>query len=144
MDTPDHVPSESCTIEPIAAWIARTEQKRLDLSLRYTDPLYSTLRDQTFRQISDLVQESIEKVRMISDPLQDIRETLRARSTRLWERSTPLLERSVRARAHCVQQGPSAEEIRAAGQPMLEMFKDSLRQAVSGPRALRTRDIRAS
>jgi hypothetical protein len=92
--------------------------------------------------MSDLVQESIEEVRVITETRHANSEALRARATALCAQSTALCAQSAALCAHSVQireqsiqKGPTPEEIRAAEQPLLNRLKDSLRAAVRGPRA---------
>ena|SRR5947207_854580 len=96
MSTPVNGPSTSCTIPDIQEWIATTKRKRLELHLLAAEPLYNTQRAWAFMEMSTLLHEAIEEVRVISASLQEDSTALRSRVTGLRERSTALLERGRR------------------------------------------------
>jgi hypothetical protein len=123
MDIPPPLSPESVTAEQIAAWLVSAERQRLDLDRLLTEPLYNTFRDQALMQMSALLAEAIEEVRVLSATLQEDSQVLRARAQRLREQSTALGKRSLRAQQQGCQGGPSPEEIRDAEQPMRDMFK---------------------
>jgi hypothetical protein len=104
---PHHAPPESFTPGQIAAWMDSTHHKCLALHLLFAEP--STNRDLAFVRMSDLVQESLEEVRVLSATLQEGSQGLRTRARQLRERSTALYERSHRAREQRLQDRPSAK-----------------------------------
>src|SRR5262249_10999176 len=144
MLSPHKAPQESFTSEQIAVWLGSAERKRVELQHLLDEPLYSTFREAALRQTWGLLKEALEEVRVLSDTLQENSQTLRTHARQLRERSTALCERSHKAREARGQDGPSAEAIREAEQPLLDMFKDDLRYALRGPGAPRTRAARAS
>ena len=128
---PSHHPSQaSCTPEQIAAWLASTQRKRLDLHLVFAEPWSPTLRTQAFLRMSDLVLESMEEVRVLSATLQTTSEALRTRATRLREQLAALWDCRARLQAQGIQGRPSAEDIHAAEQRILDLLQGDGNQAV--------------
>jgi len=99
-DTPvstiPHDLQQPFTLSEIQAWIATTEQKRDDLHRLRTDPLDKSRRAWAFREMSSLLAEAIEEVRVISASFHDDSQTLRTRATELRHHSTALLARGLR------------------------------------------------
>jgi hypothetical protein len=73
---PHNTPQESFTAEQIAAWMVTTQRKNLALHLLFAEPLYNTRREQAFLQLSDLLKEAIEVVRVLSATLAEDRQGL--------------------------------------------------------------------
>ena len=96
MSTPVNGPSTSFTLADIQEWLATTKRKGLELHLLAAEPLYNTRREWAFMEMSTLLQEAIEEVRVMSASLQEHSTALHARATGLRERSTALLERGRR------------------------------------------------
>ena len=96
MSTPTG-PPKSFTLPEIQAWIDATKRKRLDLYLLAAEPLYNSRREWAFLEMSKLLQEAIEEVRVISASLQEDSQALRSHATELRQHSTALLERRRRA-----------------------------------------------
>ena len=124
MLSPHKAPQESFTSEQIAVWLVSAERKRVELQHLLDEPLYSTFREAALRQTWGLLKEALEEVRVLSDTLQENSQTLHTHAQQLREKSTALGERSARARAQRIQNGPSAEAIHEAEQPLLDQFKD--------------------
>ena|SRR5215831_10283738 len=89
-------PPKSFTLPEIQAWIDAAQRKRLDLYLLATEPLYNSRREWAFLEMSKLLQEAIEEVRVISAALQDNSQALRSQATALRQHSTALLKREFR------------------------------------------------
>lgn len=96
MSTPLHGPSKSFTLPDIQTWIDTAKRKRYNLHLLAADPLYNTRREWAFMEMSQLLAEAIEEVRVLSASLQEDSTELRSRATALREHSTALLARGKR------------------------------------------------
>src|SRR5215468_1667440 len=96
MSTPTHGLQPSFTLPEIQAWIETTNRRRDDLYLLAAEPLYHTRRAWALREMSTLLAEAIEEVRVLSASLQDDSQTLRTRATELRHYSNALLERGRR------------------------------------------------
>ena len=77
MSTPSHGSPPPLTTVQIEEWITTAHTKHGELHLLATEPLYSTLRDQAVLQMSKLLQEAIEKVRVVSASLREERQAVR-------------------------------------------------------------------
>jgi len=84
------------TLSEIKAWIDTTKKKRDDLHVLAADPLYNSRREWAFLEMSTLLAEAIEEVRIISVSLQEDSMALRTRATELRHHSNALLERGLR------------------------------------------------
>jgi hypothetical protein len=141
---PHDKPSASRTIAQRAAWMVATHHTCLERQCLVADPGDHTRREQAFWQMSALVHESLEIIRVLSTTVQDERDALRTWVACLQEQSTAPCARSDCLRVQPIPPGPSAEAIRQAEQPLLDLFKDGLRYAVRGPAARRTCAARAA
>src|SRR5215475_8710358 len=97
MSTPLTGLQPSFTLPEIQAWIDTTNRKRDDLHLLAAEPLYNTRREWALREMSQLLAEAIEEVRVISASLQDDSQALRSRAATLRHHSTELIERGRRS-----------------------------------------------
>ena len=124
MSTPRNGPSTSCTIPDIQEWITTTKRKRLELHLLAAEPLYNTRREWAFMEMSTLLHEAIEEVRVLSASLQEHSTALHARVTGLRERSTALFDRGTRSR-ECMAPfaSPPPEEVQQAERQMRALFQ---------------------
>ena len=96
VSTPPHDLLPPFTLPEIQAWIDITKKKRDDLHLLTTDPLYKSRCEWAFMEMSTLLAEAIEEVRVISASFHDDSQTLRTRATELRHHSTALLARGLR------------------------------------------------
>ena len=96
MSTLTHGLQPSFTLPEIQAWIDTMKQKRSDVSLLAAEPLYNSRREWAILEMSTLLAEAIEEVRVISASLHDDSQTLRTRATELRHHSTALLARGLR------------------------------------------------
>ena len=78
-------------------------------------------------EISKLLQEAIEEVRVISASLQEDSQALRSRATALRQHSDVLLERGRSPLERLPQCAPSPQEIHEAEHRVLDMFRDDPR-----------------
>src|SRR5205809_5597257 len=121
MPTPSKGTRTSCTIPDIQEWKDTTKRKGIALHLLAAEPLYNTRREWAFLEMSTLLHEAIEEVRVLSASLQEHSTALHARVTGLRERSTALLDRGTRARermAPCAS--PPPEEVQTAERQQAE------------------------
>ena len=124
MSALSHGPQKSPTVQEVDAWLLAAKERRAKLHIQAASPGDSLLRQEAFIEISCLLDEAFEEVRVVSEALrewsQGVRgETvdLRTRSTRLMERGATLLERMAQFAP------PSPEAVRQAESQMLEIFK---------------------
>src|SRR5437773_10622453 len=96
MSTSPTGPQQSFTIPEIQAWLDTTKRKGIELHLLAAEPLYSPQRAWAFLEMSTLLHEAIEEVRVMSASLQEHSTVLHSRVTGLRERSTALLDRGRR------------------------------------------------
>ena len=129
MSTPPTGLQPSCTLPEIQAWIDTTNRKRVDLHLLAAEPLYNTRREWAFREMSQLLAEAIEEVRVISASLQDDSQELRSRATALRQHSHALIERGRRTLDQLGQCVLQSQETSEAERRMLDMFREDVRRA---------------
>ena len=91
--SPD-APKEPPSTEHVHEWLYATRRKRLALHLQAAEPLNSRRRHDAFMEMSELLQEAIEKVRVINEALREESQQLRTQLAELQEQSRQLLERS--------------------------------------------------
>ena len=129
MSTPLTGLQPSFTLPEIQAWIETTNRRRDDLYLLAAEPLYNTRREWALREMSQLLAEAIEEVRVISASLQDDSQALRSRAATLRHHSHALIERG-RSTSECLPQCvPSPQEVHEAERRVLDMFREDARHA---------------
>jgi hypothetical protein len=96
MALPSNGPQQPCTVAQIQDWVSATKRKRLELHLLAAEPLYNTRREWAFMEMSKLLIEAIEEVRVINAELREESQQLRARLVELQEESSRLQECSRR------------------------------------------------
>jgi len=129
MSTPTNGLQPSFTLPEIQAWIETTNRRRDDLYLLAAEPLYNTRRAWALREMSQLLAEAIEEVRVISASLQDDSQALRSRAATLRHHSHALIERG-RSTSECLPQCvPSPQEVHEAERRVLDMFREDARHA---------------
>ena len=117
------------TLAELQAWIDTAKKKREDLYLLAAEPLYNTRREWALREMSQLLAEAIEEVRVISASLQDDSQALRSRAATLRHHSHALIERG-RSTSECLPQCvPSPQEVHEAERRVLDMFREDARHA---------------
>src|SRR5262249_35749912 len=97
VSTPPNDLQQPFTLSEIQAWIDTAKKKRDDLHVLAADPLYNSRREGAFLEMSTLLAEAIEQVRVISASLQEDSTALRSHATALRQHSTALIERGKRA-----------------------------------------------
>ena len=93
VSTPPHDLPQPFTLPEIQAWLDTTTKKRYDLHLLTTDPLYNSRRAWACMEMSTLLAEALEEVRIMSASLQADSTALRSRATALRQHATALIER---------------------------------------------------
>ena len=73
------------TVEQIDQWITVTRRKRFDVHVLATEPWDSPERSAAWTQMSELLQDAIEEVRIISAALREQSEVLLQRAAALRE-----------------------------------------------------------
>src|SRR6266545_5407737 len=124
MSTPSHGSPPPLTTVQIEEWIATATTKHGELYLLATEPLYNTLREQALFQMSKLLQEAIEKVRVVSTTLREESQTLHVKAAALREHSTALIARSTPCEGSfrsTRQETQEAHRYQEAEAPMLPM-----------------------
>ena len=114
------------TADDVNAWLLAAQEQQAHLHLQSAlTPWYSDQRQEAFTQMSALLCEAVEEVRVMSEATreesQNARSTavdLRACSTQLMERSAALLDRMAQFAP------PPPEAIREAERQFLATFRD--------------------
>jgi len=132
MSTPSNAPQKSFTAQEVDEWLRAARERRAALHITAADRWNSAQRQEAFADMSELLQQAFEEVRMVSESLREASQgvrskvaDLRAHSTQLKERDTTLKERM----AQFVP--PPPEEVQQAESQLREMFKDGHRQGKS-------------
>ncbi len=123
MSTPSHGSPPPLTTVQIEEWIATATKKHGELYLLATEPLYNTLREQALFQMSKLLQEAIEKVRVVSTTLREESQTLHGKAAALRERSEQLIQQSAP-----LQTPLRTRDMPQAEAPVLPMFQDAVQR----------------
>jgi len=92
MSTLSNGPEKPIAVEQVEDWIYAASRKRLELHLLATEPLYNSLRARAFIEMSTLLNDAIEEVRVISASLREESKELRAHAAKLREYSERLQE----------------------------------------------------
>jgi hypothetical protein len=95
MSTLPKEPEQPITAEQVKAWLHTIQRKRLALHVQATAPWHSLPQQQAFMEMSDLLQEALEDVRVISTTLREDSQALRAHTAEVREHAAQL-----RARPH--------------------------------------------
>src|SRR5262249_13392378 len=95
MSTLSKEPEQPLTAEQVKVWLYTIQRKCLALHVQATAPWNSLLQQQAFMEMSDLLQEALEEVRVISTTLREDSQALRAHTAEVREHAAQL-----RARPH--------------------------------------------
>jgi hypothetical protein len=124
MSTLPDGPQKFFTSQEIDAWLRSAKEKRAQLHLKAAGPWHNDQIHEAFVDMSELLQEAFEEVRVISASLREGSHVVRsesadlqAHSARLMEQSTTLIERMSQFVA------PSSEKVQEAESRLLDMFK---------------------
>ena len=129
MPPPSTGPQKPIIAEQVEEWLQAINRKRLELTLHAMEPLYNTRRELAVMEMSHLLQEVIEEVRMVSASLREQSQAIRDHSSAGRAYSRHLEKQSKRH-----QEKPSLAE-RAERANSLEdrvsQFKMQLRRALA-------------
>ena len=124
MSTLPNDPKPSFTSQEVDAWLRAARERRAALHIKAAGPWYSNDRYEAFAEMSELLLQAFEEVRMVSESLcegsQGVRSVsadLQAHSARLIEQSTTLIKQRSQLAP------PSSEKVREAESRLLAMFK---------------------
>jgi hypothetical protein len=128
MSTPFHSSPKSCTAQDANEWLLATQQKNAELYSKAAGLWQSDQHLAAFAEMSALLQEAFEEVRVISGQLRTESQAARAKATDLQTHSAQII---ARGRQVAEQMSwfapPPAEEVQKAESQMLEIFKHGLR-----------------
>jgi len=128
MSTPFYGPLKSYTAQDVNAWLLATQQKHAELHNKTAGLWQSDQHLAAFAEMSALLQEAFEEVRVISGQLRMESQAVRARATDLQTHSAQLIARGQRVAEQMPWFAPPpAEEVQKAESQMLEIFKHGLR-----------------
>jgi hypothetical protein len=129
MSTPSNGPETPLTPQQIDAWLRAAKERRAALHTQATAPRNSHECHEAFTEMSDLLQQALEEVRMVSEALREGCQVVRGESADLWGHSTQLMERGKMLVEHMAQfVPPPPQEVHEAERQLLERFKGGHRQ----------------
>jgi hypothetical protein len=121
-------PNESqkpLTYQELDAWLLAVQEQRAKLHLQAASPPNSLARQQAFMEMSGLLDEAFEEVRVMSAQLREDSQKTRAKSIDLQQRSARLLETGIAARDRMAQFAPPAPEaLQEAESRLLDIFRN--------------------
>ena len=111
MPPPSTRPQKAVTAEQVEEWLQAITRKRLELSLHAMEPLYNSRRELAIMEMSYLLQEAIEEVRVVcaslreqSQAILDHSSAVRAYAKHLVKQSKPHQKKqSIAQFAECAQ-----------------------------------------
>jgi hypothetical protein len=129
MPPPSSGPQKPIIAEQVEEWLQAIHRKCLELSLHALEPLYNTRRELAVMEMSHLLQEAIEEVRVVSASLRDQSQAIRDYGSEVCAYSQQLKKQSKRHQekqsiAQCAEHAKSLEE-------RVSQFKMQLRRALS-------------
>jgi hypothetical protein len=125
-------PQKPVTAQDVDAWLLAAQERRAALHVKAAGPCYSDQRQEAFTELSDLLLQALEEVRVVSESLRAEGQAIRSKTIALQDHSAQLLEQSTAAMERLAQfLPPPAEEICQAESRMLEIFKHGYRPADS-------------
>src|SRR5215475_13236970 len=77
MPPPSSRPQKPIIAEQVEEWLQAINRKYLELSLHAMEPLYNTRRELAIMEMSHLLQEAIEEVRVVSASLREQSQVIR-------------------------------------------------------------------
>ena len=132
MSTPANGPHKSCTTQEVDAWLRAARERRAALHIKAADRWNSAQRQEAFADMSELLQQAFEEVRMASESLREASQGARSKAADLRAHSTQLMARGATSMEHLAQFAPPPpEEVEQAESQMREMFKDGHSQGES-------------
>jgi predicted nucleic acid-binding Zn-ribbon protein len=129
MPPPSTGPQKPVTAQQVEEWLQAVNRKCLELSLHAMEPLYNTRRELAVMEMSHLLQEAIEEVRVVSASLREQSQAIRDHSSAVRAYSQYLEKQSKR---HQEKQGIAEFAERAKSlEDRVSQFKMQLRKALS-------------
>src|SRR5215831_1885982 len=110
MSTPSSRPKRLITHEDVDTWLHATSTKRLELHIQATAPVHSPERAAAFVQMSELVLDALEEVRINSASLREGSQKVRGESKDLRAHATQLRTRGTTLVEHMAQLAPRPVE----------------------------------
>lgn len=129
MPPPSTGSQKPVTAEQVEEWLQAIHRKCLELSLHAMEPLYNTRRELAIMEMSHLLQEAIEEVRVVSASLREQSQAIRDHSSAVRAYSQHLEKQS---KLH--QEKPSITECAERAQSLedrVSQFKMQLRRALA-------------
>ena len=96
-------PPKPVTFQELDAWLLAAHEQRAALHLKAAAPSSSDERQEAFTDMSALLQQALETVRVVSDALREARPAVRGRTIALHEHYAQLLEHSTAAMERLAQ-----------------------------------------
>ena len=125
MATPPYGPQQSLTPQDIDAWLLAAAERRAALHRKAASPWPSHYLQDVVTEMSDLLQEALEEVRVISAQTRAESQAVRAKGHALCARSAHLLAQSTAARERLEPfLPPPPKALCEAESQILEMFRD--------------------
>jgi signal transduction histidine kinase len=132
MSTLPNGPQKSFTAQEVDAWLLAAQEQRARLHLQAAQPWPSLARHEAFTEMSALLQEALEEVRVVSAQLREHSQATLAKVADLQERSARLIAQGATCRERPAPFAPpSPEEVRQAERRLLEFFKPGEEQRKS-------------
>ena len=122
MSSSPHGLQKSFTAEEVHEWLHTAQRKHLELHVLATQSQQSPEGAVAVTRMSDLVQDAIEEVRVISASLREGSQMVRGESADLRAYSTQLLEQCARSMECMAQFLPDHQEMQETERRMLDMF----------------------
>jgi hypothetical protein len=129
MPNPSHDPPKPITAEEVHDWVHAAKRKHRELHVLAAEPLHSRQRYEAFMDLSALLQEAFEEVRVISASLREGSQMVRGASADLRAHSTQLMEQCTQSMACMAQFLLDAQEVQHAERQRLDMGRDDQRHA---------------
>ena len=129
MSSPSNNPKQSLTSSDINAWLLAAAERRAALHRKAASPWPSHYLQDVLTEMSALLQEACEEVRVVSAQSREESQAVRAKGHSLCERSAHLLAQSTAARERLGPfLPPPPEALREAESQILEMFREDSKQ----------------
>ena len=83
MPTPSHGPQKSLTLQEVYAWLYALQCKRLELRMQAIEQTDYLVRPVAFEGMSDLLDQALEEIRVVTEALRERSEAAHRESARL-------------------------------------------------------------
>ena len=126
MSTSPNGPQHYVTPEDVDAWLLAAQERRARLDQQAAlAPWHSDERQEVFVEMSALLQEAFEEVRVVSESTREWSQGVRGEAIELRTHAAQLMERGVMLMARMAQFAPpSPETLREAESQFLVIFRD--------------------